>query len=284
MVVFFNGEFLEKENVAISPDDRGFLFADGVYDVVRAYRGRLFRWQEHLDRLAHGLKELRIEGVSLGGLEKIAFQLLKENGLEAAEATLYLQITRGATLRSHRFPPQGTIPTVYAEANPFTPPIELRKKGASAIIVPDERWGRCDIKTINLLPNTMANQRAFEAGAFEAIFARDGLLLEGSHSSILFVKDDALLCPPLTNFILPGITRNVVLSLASTESISVHIRPCLENEVAEFQEILMLGTTSEIVPITKVNGISVGTGVPGRIARKLQSAFRRITQELKSRS
>ena len=280
MVVFFNGEFLEKEVVAISPDDRGFLFGDGVYEVVRAYRGRLFRWQEHLQRLSYGLKELRIDGVSLEGLEKIVLRLLKENGLELAEATVYLQITRGAAPRSHRFPTGGTRPTIYAEAKPFTPPIEKREKGVSAIIVPDQRWGRCDIKTINLLPNTMASQQAFEAEAFEAIFSRDGFLLEGSHSSIFFVKDNVLVCPPLTNLVLPGVTRDVVLSLASAESISVHIRPCHENEVAGFQEVLMLGTTSEIVPITKVNGIPIGGCIPGSVTRKLQSAFGRIVEAL----
>jgi D-alanine transaminase len=274
MLVYFNGKYLKKSDVVISPDDRGFLFADGVYEVVHAYGGRLFRWEEHLRRLVRSLTELRLTGLDLSGLEAAARRLLAENGLEQGEASVYIQITRGAAPRSHRFPAAGTPPTVYMEAKTYSPPNDLRRDGAMAIIVPDDRWARCDIKTVNLLANTLAHQRAWEAGAFEAIFSHDGVLVEGTHSSILFARDGVLLFPPQTNRVLPSVTRNVVASLAAKESIATETRTCFEREAGEFQEILMLGTMVEIVPIVVLNGQKVGEGVPGPLARRLQDAFR----------
>jgi D-alanine transaminase len=181
-----------------------------------------------------------------------------------------------AQRQGHKFPPPGTLPTVYLEAIPFSSPTDLHEKGAAAIIVPDQRWGRCDIKTTCLLANTLASQQATEAGAHEAIFRRDGVLHEGTHSSILFVKGNVLIAPPLTSFVLPSVTRSTVFSLAHDESIRTTIEPCLERELREFQEILMLGTGSEIVPIIAVNGQKIGTGAPGPITRRLQSAFRKL--------
>jgi D-alanine transaminase len=224
----------------------------------------------------HGLRELRIIGCDSTLLEGVASRLLKENGLEHSDAKMYMQITRGAAPRSHKFPPAGTPPTVYLEATPFSSPTDLQQKGAAAIIVADQRWGRCDIKTISLLANALANQQAIEAGAHEAIFRRDGVLHEGSHSSILFVKNNVLIAPPLTSFVLPSVTRDVVFSLAHDESIRTTTQPCLERELWEFEEILMLGTGSEIVPITAVNGRKIGNGSAGRITRRLQSAFRKL--------
>jgi D-alanine transaminase len=276
MLVYYNGNYLQKSEVAISPDDRGFLLADGIYEVIRVYRGKLFKCAEHLERMAHGLKELKITGCDRAALESVANRVLKDNGLEHSDAKVFIQITRGAAPRSHKFPAADTAPTVYLEATPFSAPTELQEKGVGVIIVPDQRWGRCDIKTIGLLANTLANQQANEAGAYEAIFRRDGVLQEGTHSSILFVKDNILIAPPLTVFILPGVTRNVVFSLAHDDSIRTTIQPCLERELFEFQEMLMLGTGSEIIPITTVNGRKIGNGVPGPITRRLQNAFRRF--------
>jgi D-alanine transaminase len=276
MLVYYNGRYLQKSEVAISPDDRGFLFADGVYDVIRVYCGKLFKCAEHLERMAHGLRELKINGCDPTTLDTVADRVLKDNGLDHSDAKVYIQITRGAASRSHKFPPAGTPPTIYLEATPFSSPTDLQEKGVAAIIVPDQRWGRCDIKTTCLLANTLANQQAVEAGAHEAIFRRDGVLQEGTHSSILFVKDNYLIAPPLTVFMLPSVTRNVVLSLAHEESIRTTIQPCLESELGGFQEIIMLGTGSEIVPITTVNGRKIGNGFSGPITRRLQSAFRKL--------
>ena len=278
MLVYYNGRYVQKSEVAISPDDRGFLFADGIYEVIRVYRGKLFKCAEHLERMAYGLKELKISGCDPSTFESVANRILKENGIDHSDAKIYIQITRGAAPRSHTFPAAATPPTVYLEATPFTSPTQLQEKGVAAIVVPDQRWGRCDIKTVCLLPNTLASQQAAEAGAHEAIFRRDGVLQEGTHSSVLFVKDNYLMAPPLTVFILPSVTRSVVLSLAHEESIRTTIQPCLEGELWGFQELLMLGTGSEIIPITTVNRRKIGDGSPGPITRKLQSAFRRLVR------
>ena len=273
MTVSYNGQYLQKSEVAISPDDRGFLFADGVYEVIHAYQGRLFKCPEHLERLANGLRELQINGLDPRSLEQVAQQLIERNTLAASHALVYLQVTRGAAPRSHLFPPRGTPPTVYVQAHDFAPPAEQQQNGVTAILVPDQRWSRCDIKTIGLLPNTLARQQAQEAGAFEAIFSRDGLLQEGSHSSILFVKENALVCPPLTCRILPSVTRSVVIDIALGESIKVETRPCREAELFNFDEIMMLSTAVEIVPITAVSGRKIQRGSGGPITRRLQRAF-----------
>src|SRR3989442_13256735 len=231
MLVYYNGQYLPKSKVAISPEDRGFLFADGVYEVLRSYEGCLFKCSEHLARLDYGLKELRIQGCDAHGLGPVANRVLKDNRLDRGDATVYLQVTRGAAPRTHRFPPSEVAPTIYAEAKAFSSPIQAQQEGVAAILVPDQRWARCDIKAIALLPNILANQLAFERNAFEAIFSRAGVLQEGSHSSILLVKDDLLIFPPLTNYVLPSVTRSVVLSLAASESIETAIQPCVEAEL-----------------------------------------------------
>lgn len=278
MVVYFCGQYMEKSKVVISPDDRGFLFADGVYEVVRAYQGRFFMLAEHFSRLEYGLKELKIEGVDLQALQAAAQRLLSENGLEEVDSTLYLQITRGIAPRSHHFPRSRISPTIYLEVKPCPDFTLTHQTGMPAIIVPDQRWARCDIKSVALLPNILASQRAHEAGAFEAIFSRNGILTEGSHSGILFVKHGLLLFPPLTTHILASITRSVVHSLAVAASIPTAIQSCHECQLEEFEEILMIGTSVEIVPIITVDGRKVGEGIPGSLSRKLQGAFRRHTQ------
>jgi D-alanine transaminase len=201
--------------------------------------------------------------------------LIARNHLEAGSSTVYIQVTRGVAPRSHRFPPPTIAPTVYVEAKPFSPPVSEPESGARAILEPDQRWARCDLKTTGLLANTLAHQKAFEAGAFEAIFCRDGMLMEGTHSSVLFVREGTLLAPPLTNYILPSITRQTVLELAVDEGIPVLVRPCLQEELTRFQEALIVGTTVEVTPIIQVDGCQIGVGQPGPITQKLQGAFRR---------
>lgn len=274
MIVYYNGKYLQKTDVAISPDDRGFLFADGIYEVIRAYRGKLFRCAEHFHRMANGLKELRIEGVEPNRFEEISHRLIAGNQLAGGDALIYMQVTRGAAPRSHEFPPAGTPPTIYVEPKPFQSPIEFQTNGVTAILAPDLRWSRCDVKTVALLPSVLAHQRAKEAGAFEAIFSRDGLLQEGTHSSILFVKEDTLICPPLTHRVLPSVTRNALIELALAARIEVELRPCQEADLFSFDEIIMAGTSVEIVPITTVNGRQIRDGYVGPVTRQLQQAFR----------
>jgi len=277
-IAYFNGEFLPKDQIHISPDDRGFLFADGIYEVVRSYQGRLFRMEGHLNRLRNGLAALEMSPVDLGEMERVCQELIRRNDLEAAPATVYLQITRGAAPRLHRFPAPETPLTVYGFAKYFEPPVEGFEKGVPVITVADTRWARCDIKTVGLLPNALANQRAFAAGAKEAIFVRDGALLEGSLTSFLAVIGGKVVFPPLTNYTLPSITREVVMELCESTGTPYIIRPMFETEIPRMTEAMIVGTTTEVTPVVSMDGVPVGSGAPGPLTRGLQAAFAKLIE------
>ncbi len=272
MRVFLNGRYLDKSEATIPVDDRGFLFADGVYEVIRVYDGRPFQLEPHMDRLRDGLAALRI-AADVDSLPGVAERLLEENGLGGAEATIYIQITRGVAPRAHAFPADA-VPTVYMATTPFrAPAATLFEDGAAAVTVPDVRWGRCDIKSIALLANVLANQAAKEAGAFEAILVRDGMLIEGSHSNLFGVRDGELITYPACNYILDGITRRVVLALAEEEGIPVRLGPLPAAEIESIDELFLSGTTTEVMPVTRVDGRPIADGRPGPITRRLQAAF-----------
>lgn len=277
MIVYFNGEFVPRAAVSISPDDRGFLLGDGVYEVIRSYNGRLFALKAHLKRLEYSLQQTRIErpaGVDFGG---VAEELIRVNGLQDADALVYLQVTRGVAPRKHAFPPD-TPPTVYAFAAPFEPPREKWRSGVKVILVPDIRWLRCDVKSISLLPNVLANQQAKENDAYEAVFVRNGVVTEGSHTNFCAVFDGRLFTHPKSPYILPGITRDVVLDLCRNLNIPVEEYPILEKELPDADELIVTGTTTEIMPVVQVNGWTVGDGQPGPVTRKLQRAFDALTK------
>lgn len=275
MIVFLDGEYLPQAQAKVSVNDRGFLFGDGVYEVVRAYDGRLFEAEAHLERLEHGLRALAIDGsgASRERLYEIAAHLLHENRLTEGDATVYLQITRGAAPRTHAFPPGGCTPTLYVACARFVPPRQLREEGAAAITHPDLRWSRCDLKTVNLLPNCLAKQRAVEAGAFEAILIRDGVVTEGASSNAFAVVDGELRTYPKSNYILPGITRDVVLRLAAEQGIPCRETPVLQEELAHVDELFLTGTTTDVQAIVRLDGRPVGDGRPGPVARALRDAL-----------
>lgn len=271
-VVYFNGRFLPKPEVRISPDDRGFLLADGVYEVVRFYGGRPFALGAHLERLARSLAALRIGGVEVEAIGEIAQRLVRENGL--AEATCYVQVTRGAAPRRHAFPESGTPPTVYASAAPLVVDPARWERGVDVICVPDERWARCDVKSIALLPNVLANQRAREAGVEEAVLVREGVVTEGSHTNVAAVFGGRLVTHPEGPHILPGVTRRVVLGLCAALGIPVEERPIPADDLLRADEVMLLSTTFEVLPVVRVDGRTIGGGVPGPVARQLLEAFR----------
>lgn len=273
MIVYLNGHYLPIEEARVSPNDRGFVFADGVYEVVRAIEGRIFLWDDHLERLRYGLKELRIREPD-DSLKEIGLELLRRNGLDTGEAMVYLQITRGECPRSHRLPPAGTVPTVYGFAKPMPDTSDQCESGIGIITVEDLRWGRCDIKSIGLLANSLAYEAACEAGAKEAIFVRDGLLVEGARSNVFFVKQGTLLTPPEGRSMLSGITRKTVISLARELGIPVLVCPVAFSELPAMEEAFVCGTTSDITPVVRRNGEAVGSGLPGAVTRRLQSALR----------
>jgi len=279
MLVYFNGNFVLKEEVKISPDDRGFLFADGAYEVVRAYAGRLFQADAHFRRMQRSLRELRIEGPDAETLRTIAETLMQANDLENGDVAIYMQVTRGAAPRAHAFPRPGTPPTVYASISPFQTPPEKLERGVSAILVPDIRWARCDIKAVALLPNVLANQQARENGAEEAVFVRDGALTEGSHSNFCAVFGGELVTYPRAHYILAGVTREVVLDLCRELGIPCSEFPIFASQVKDADEMMIVGTTVEVMPVVQLDGWPVGDGKPGPITRRLQQAFRALVHQ-----
>jgi D-alanine transaminase len=261
----------------IPVDDRGFVFGDGVYEVWRVVNGRLFETERHLARLVFGLGELRISVPEIAGptvVDDVAGRLLAESGLTSGEATFYLQITRGAAPRTHQFPVAGTPPTVYATVNRFAPPEELRARGAACITIPDIRWMRCDIKTIQLLPNVLAKQSAMEVGAVDALMMRDGVMTEGSHANAIAVIGGELRTHPTNHLILPGITRAIVLDMARSFGIPVREDPVTHAELSAIEELFLAGTTTDVMPIVRLNGAPVGAGKPGPITLRLLQEFR----------
>lgn len=272
-LVYVNGDYLPKDSVRISPDDRGFLLADGIYDVIRVVGGRLYRRDAHERRLRSNAADIGLGLDDAGALVDSAERLLGRNGLEAGQATLYMQITRGVAVRTHAFPDPPVPPTVYAAAAAFSPRPELQERGIEAVTVPDIRGARCDIKSISLLPNVLAAERARQAGASEALFVRDGVLLEGAHSSCFAVIDGTLVTAPLSNYILPGITRGAVLGFAGRLGLPVREAPIFADRVGEIHELFICGTTTDVTPVVRLDGRLVGSGVPGAVTRKLQAAL-----------
>jgi D-alanine transaminase len=278
MISYFNSRFLPKEEIAISPDDRGFLFGDGVYEVIRSYSGKLFKTDEHLQRLERSLREIRIAGIDVAHLGDVANELLVRNDLRTGDATIYIQVTRGVAPRKHSFPDAATPPTVYATASPLSPSAQKAETGVKIILVPDIRWARCDIKSIALLPNVLANQQAKERGAEEAVFVRDGTITEGSHSNFCAVFDGTLVTHPKSDRILAGVTRQVVLDLCREISIPVREIPVREKELPRADELMLLGTTTGVMPIVRVDERQIGDGKPGPVTRRLLAALRELTR------
>jgi D-alanine transaminase len=272
-IVYINGSFVPRADARVSVEDRGFVFGDGVYEVIRAIHGHLFATRFHNARLERSLAGVRIE---LNGEDspdrfvEIGKQLLRDNNLMEGEATLYMQITRGATTRAHYFPPPGITPTVYISVTRFTPNRDMATNGASAISHPDLRWGRCDLKTLNLLPNVLASQVAKERGAFEAMLIREGVITEGAKTNFFGVVNGTLRTHPCDNRILPGITREVLEKLARDLSIELDETPIKEAEIPRLTELFLTGTTTDVTPVVRLDDKPVGSGRPGELTRRLQ--------------
>jgi D-alanine transaminase len=280
MLAYLNGEYLDRARAAVSVEDRGFLFGDGVYEVTRAHDGRLFEAERHLRRLERGLAALQIarpRELESGSLIEISERLLRDDGLTSGDATVYLQITRGVAPRTHHFPPAGTSPTVYLSASSLAVPDDTRARGAAVILTTDLRWERCDLKTINLLPNIVGKQQAVAAGAFEAVFVRGDVVTEGASTNVFAVLDGELRTHPATHRILPGITRDVVLEIAreSERELGVPVREVslTSVELRRASEVFLTSTTNDVMPVTCIDGAVVGNGTPGPIARRLHAAL-----------
>ena len=276
MIVYLNGQFIPLEDAKISVLDRGFIFGDAVYEVWRAVGGQLFEPDRHLARLASGLADLRIAPPpesKRDGILKISDRLMRENGF-SAEASLFLEMSRGVAPRAHAYPKPAVPPTVFIMAASFQPPEDLRARGAAVICIDDVRWNRCNVKTTQLLPNVMAKQEAAEHDALDAIFVRDGLLTETSHANVMAVIDGAVWTHPINGHVLPGVTRDVVLELAASLGIPVKEKPIPKSDLSKATEVFLTGTLSDVMPIVTVDGKKIGDGKPGPISRKLFGALR----------
>jgi D-alanine transaminase len=271
--VFFNGKYIPKNEVAISPDDRGFLFADGVYEVVRWYQGFFYDMDSHNLRLKRSLRELRINWPDADLFPSIAAELIKSNRLEKEPAMVYLQVTRGAAKRTHYFPSPEVPSTVYAYTWGFVPDRQSRESGIKVMLKEDIRWSRCDIKSIALLANTISFQEAYNNGLKECIFVRNGLITEGSHSNIFFVINGTLYTHPESNQVLSGVTRKNVLKIAQDAGISIREEAVQENRIRFIQEAFITNTSAEVTPVTDLGGNTLGGGLPGPVTMLISKKF-----------
>lgn len=277
MKAYLNGKFIPQDKVAISPFDRGFQFADGVYEVLRAYSGKLFKLDDHIERLERSLKELKIRVNELTKIRDASLQLITDNNLTDGQALIYIQVTRGVFApRRHEFPPEYVQPTVYISPSVFSPHLEEVKNGVKVILEDDIRWARCDIKSIALLPNVLGREKAIENNAYETIWVRDGFIMEGTHTNFCGIKKGELFTPPLSNFILAGITRKVVLQICDSLGIPVHEEPITKKDVETFDECMIVGTTVEVTPVIQINDWKVENGIPRPFTRKIQKEFYKL--------
>jgi D-alanine transaminase len=277
-MVFLNGSFLPLEQAKVSVLDRGFIFGDGVYELIPVYSRAPFRMDGHLARLERSLAAVGIRNpyarekwreVVLGLVERQPWQ----------DQAVYLQVTRGVAKRDHAFP-EGVEPTVFAMSNPLVnPPAELVDKGAVAVSAVDNRWLRCDIKSISLIGNVLLRQVSAAVGAAETILFRDGMLTEASASNVFVVKNGLVLSPPKSNLILPGITYDVVVGIAAELKIPVEFRDVREAEVRAADELWVTSSSKEILAIVELDGKPVGDGAPGPVFRRAWQGY----QEFKRR-
>jgi D-alanine transaminase len=273
-----NGVTQPLDDVKIPALDRGFLLGDAVYEVIRVYQGRPWLMEEHLRRLAHSLDAIRLQGVDLDQLQRRALETIAAGPFH--EATIYIQITRGVAPRTHTFPAKA-IPLEFLYVREFHDTYaEARKQGTAVITQPDIRWGRCDIKSTNLLANVLAAQAAREAGCLEALLVLpDGTLTEGTHTSVFGVLDGTVLTAPNSNDILPGITRSLILRLSSRAGIPVREQVLKREDLPRVSELFLTGTTSEVMPIIRVDDHRIAKGQVGPVTRRLQKAYQEVVHE-----
>lgn len=271
-IAYVNGRFGPLADAVVSVEDRGFQFGDGVYEVIRTYRGQPFSIEAHLARLERSAQALQLPL----GHARAQWTLLIHEGLRLSrfpETKIYLQITRGQAPRDHPFP-LGLAPTTvltFRELRPLEP--SVRNAGVQAMTVEDIRWGRCDIKSVNLLANVLARQRAKEAGAFEAILVRGGMVTEGSVSNVVVVRNGALQTAPEGNRILSGVTRAIVLELAKKDGLSVSEAFVSREDMLTASEVFLTGTTVEVLSVVGIDGQAIGDGTPGTVSRLLSGRW-----------
>lgn len=274
MIVYFNGKYLPLDEVKISPYDRGFQYADGVYEALRSYNGKLFRYESHMKRLKYSLDELNISFNALDEFDSISLNLAEMNKILPKDFSVYIQMTRGVQFpRKHNYE-NNLTPTVFVSVSELKDNSNQLVKGVKVILEEDIRWTRCDIKSISILPSTLAKTKAISQNAYEAIFHRDNLITEGSHTNFFAVKDGVVYTAPISNFILEGITREVIIELCAVNNIKVVEDYVRVDELKTYNEFFITGTTTEVTPVIQIDEWMVGSGKPGTVTRLIQSIFR----------
>jgi D-alanine transaminase len=274
-MIHLNGEFMPIEQAKISVLDRGFIFGDGVYEVIPSYSRRPFRLAEHLARLQASLDAIRLPNPhDAATWSALVGKIVEGNPWE--DQNVYLQVTRGVAKRDHAFP-KGLKPTVFLMATELvTPSAELMRTGAKAIVLPDFRWLRCDIKSTSLLGNCLLRTQAADEGCAEAILVRDGEMTEASASNVFVVKNGTVLTPPKSQLILPGITYDVVLEILRGNAIAHEVRPVKESELRAADEVWVTSSSREVLPITTLDGRPVGTGKPGPVGARVYALYQQF--------
>jgi D-alanine transaminase len=281
-IVYLNGRFLPLEEARVSPMDRGFLFADGVYEVIPIYQGKAFGAEQHLARLQKSLAAIKLDNpLTVADWLDLITKIVSLNA--SAHQLIYLQITRGiAEVRDHRFP-DSVVPTVFIMSTPVAIPesgFVPQEESLSAITVDDIRWLRCDIKSIGLLPNILARQTAIENGADDAIFVRDGMVTECPAANVFLVKEGVIITPPLNEWILGGVTRDLVIALALENHIPCLQRPVQKMELCTADELWISSSTKDVMPVISLDGKPVGNGLPGELWRRMAHLYLRHKQAL----
>ncbi len=278
--VYLNGNYLPLEQACVPVLDRGFIFGDGVYEVIPVYGRKAFRLEHHLQRLKNSMQAVRLNNPHTDEeWSDIINNVVERN--DGGDQSIYLQITRGVASRDHRFP-DDAIPTVFVMSNLFVMvPTEQLEHGVSAITLNDIRWQYCSIKSIALLPNILLRQQAVEQGAAEAILLRDNEVTEGAASNVFIVKDGVIITPPKTDCLLPGITRDLVVEQAHEHDLPVEETIIKLEELLDADEIWLTSSTKEILPVTQLNNQNVGTGKPGPVWKQMYGLYQDHKQALR---
>lgn len=280
MIVYFNDKYIPHDEVKISPFDRAFLFSDGVYEALRTYKGKLFRLDDHLERLKYSLAQLEIPFADFHQIEIISTKLADINIIKT-DYSVYLQISRGVSFpRTHNYE-NNLTPNVFAFVKSIKDNSKELTDGVKVILEKDLRWLRCDIKSTSLLPSVMANQNATRNNAFEAILFRDDFITEGSHTTFFAVKNNIVFTAPLSHYILSGVTRKVVLELCKENNIDFSEEYIKVKNIKEFDEFFITGTTTEITPVVQIDDWIVEDGKPGKITLNIQDLFFNVVKQSK---
>lgn len=270
VLAYVNGEYGPIDKAVVSVEDRGYQFGDAVYEVIASRRGRMFLVEQHLDRLERSMQALSLAGFSREHMREAVDELFRRSGL--SRAAVYIQVSRGVAQRVHSFP-EATKPQVVMTVREVTErPAAVREQGAAAVTVADLRWGRCDIKSVQLLPNVLAKQKANESGAEDAIFVSDkGIVREATSSNVFIVQEGTVITHPTDRRILAGITRGVIIDICCDMSLPLEERYYDKQEMLRADEVFLTGTTTDVLSVVRIDGKIIGQGKMGAIAAKLRN-------------